>query len=76
MPTESKFLNINTAFLAILIALSGWTLNKVSILSEQMSTLTESKANMTREILALQVRLTTAEVNIRANEIALARMSK
>ena len=74
MPTESKFLNINTALIALLIGLSGWTLNKVSALGEQMSAMTESRMSINRDILELRARVTAIEVAVQANQIAIARI--
>lgn len=75
MPEESKTLNLNTVFLAVLLALSGWTLQRVSTLSEQVSAMIERNSSYTRELIELRARVTATEVQAQANELAIVRLS-
>ena len=65
-------LNLNTIFLAILVALSGWTLNKVSVLGEQMSVVTERHSTYSRELLELRARVATIELRIQEIRLEIA----
>lgn len=64
MPTKDDKLNLNTILLAVLMALSGWTLNRVSDLSERMSAVAVMNTNYTRELLELRARITSVEAQV------------
>lgn len=67
---------LNTILLGIVLALSGWTLNRVSTLSEKMAGVTVSVSGQTVDMDALRARLSLAEAQIQANAIAIARIQK
>lgn len=64
MSTKEDKLNLNTILLGVLMALSGWTLNRVSDLSERMSAVAVMNTNYTRELLELRARITSVEAQV------------
>lgn len=74
MSTPEKPVNLNTVLLTIVLALAGWTLNKVNGLGEQVVLATERNVVQASAILDIRSRMTTAEATIQANQLAIARM--
>lgn len=73
---ESKTLNLNTVFLAVLLALSGWTLNRVSNLGEQMSAIVERNTGYTRDLTEIRARLALCEAQIQTIRLDMAKAEK
>ncbi len=73
-PPSQPALNLNTVLLTLILGLSGWTLNRVASLGEQMSAVNERDTSRVREILEIRTRLTTVEAQLQANSLAIARM--
>lgn len=74
-PRERGF-NINTVLLGVVVAISGWTLNRVQNLSEQMAGNNVQVTTQTRDIDNLRARMSVAEAQIQANALAIARLQK
>lgn len=72
---NGSILNINTALLGLVVALSAWTINRVSALSEQMSAGNERFSGQARELVEIRARLTLCEAQGQANALAIARMT-
>jgi hypothetical protein len=64
---QDRGLNINSIFLTVLIAISGWTLLKVV-------TLGEANVAQTGATIELRARMVAAEVQLQANTIAITRL--
>lgn len=69
-------MNLNTVMLGVVLGLSGWTLNRVSSLSEQISAINERGNAQQRELIELRARLTVTDAQVQANALAIARMAK
>lgn len=73
-PRRDSGINLNTVLLGVLVGLSGWTLNRVQNLSEQMAAAVVTSTGQTRDIDSLRSRMGVAEAQIQANALAIARL--
>lgn len=77
-PPRPRFLdgglNINTVLLAVVVALSTWTVNRVQNLSEQMAANSVQVTTQNRDIETMRARMMVNEAKIEANALAIARM--
>lgn len=62
-------LNFNSVLITICVAISGWTLQKVSTLGEQQATGIEKDATMEREIVDVRARTAMLEMDVKQLQI-------
>ena len=72
----SEGANLNTALLTIVMLLSCWTLNRVSVLSETMAAASVTAADQKTEILDLKLRMLAVEAKVQANSLDIVRLQK
>lgn len=72
-PGPLGIININTVLLGIIVALSGWTLNRVQGLSEKMAAVTVQTTTTERDLDIIRVRLATVEAQVLSNSLNMAR---
>lgn len=69
-------LNLNTVLLGIVLALSGWTLNRVSTLSETMAVAVSVSNNQAHDIDLVRSRLATVEIEQQKLAVEIVRLQQ